>query len=186
MVCCLRFFVAVGVPVVIGCGKSAPPPLQPEPLEPLFSTNTVCYESYTFELHRFGDSARSAEADTSYLVIHGLADTLVGNTSGSAWVMLGANGWGPSKSRWRRIPGDSVEVAVRGDSIRQEYHLALFEEAAKGVGLEYEKTLNKDDGPATDEWDMVLSRIHCSGMREPQDPPVRKPKKPGLDRELNP
>jgi len=179
MVRCLPSSLGAIALVTVGCGKSAPPTLAPEPLEPLFSTNTVCYESYTFDLKGFGDSTRLAEADTSYLVIHGLADTLVGNASGSAWVALAANGWWPRQNRWRRIQGDSVTVAVQGDSIRQEYHLALFEEAAKGVGREFEKTLNKDDGPAIDEWDMVLGRIHCSGMREPQDPPVRKPKKPG-------
>ncbi len=179
MVCCLRFFVAVGVLVVVGCGKSAPPPLEPEPLEPLFNTNTVCYESYTFDLQGFGDSTRLVEADTSYLVIHGLTDTLVGNTSGSAWVALAANGWRPRQNRWRRIQGDSVAVAVQGDSMRQEFHLALFEEAAKGVGQEFAKTLKTEAEPAIDEWYMVLSRIHCSGMREPQAPPVRRRKKPG-------
>jgi hypothetical protein len=153
--------------------------LEPEPLEPLLSTNTVCYESYTFDLDGFGDPTRFAEADTSYLVIHGLADTLVGNTSGSAWVVLAANGWGHSQNRWRRVPGDSVVVAVRGDSMRQEFHLALFEEAAKGVGQEFEATATLEAVSAIGEWDMVLKRIHCSGMREPQDPPVRKPKKPG-------
>ncbi len=178
MVRCLPFFVAVGVFVVVGCGKSAPPPLEPEPLEPLFSANTVCYESYTFDLNGFGDSTRLAEADTSYLVIHGLTDTLVGNTSGSAWVALAANGWGPGQNRWRRIPGDSVAVAIQNDSVRQVFHLALFEEAAKGVGREFAKTLKTEAGPAIDEWDMVLSRIHCSGMREPVDPPVRRPMKP--------
>ena len=175
----LPFYFGAIALVFVGCGKSTPSALEPEPLEPLFNTNTVCYESYTFDLHGFGDSTRLAKADTSYLVIHGLADTLVGNTSGSAWVVLAANGWGPSQNRWRRISGDSVVVAVRGDSMRQEYHLDLFEEAAKGVGLEFEKTVTAEAVPAMDEWDMVLSRIHCSGMREPQDPPVRKPKKPG-------
>ncbi len=166
---------------VIACGKSGPAPMEPDPVvpfEPLFSVNTACYASYTFDLEGFGDSTRLAEADTSYLVIHGLTDSLVGTTSGSAWLVLAADGWGARKDQWHRMPSDSLSVGFKSDSSRHEFHLALYEEAAAGVGREFEKTLDDAQAPVLEQWDMVLSRIHCSGLREPTDPPFRKPKKP--------
>jgi hypothetical protein len=167
MVRCLPLAFCFVVLALTACGKSSTPALPPEPLEPLFNTNTVCYESYTFDLHGFGDSTRLAEADTSYLVIHGLTDTLVGTTSGPAWLALAADGWSHQKDQWRRIPSDSIEVGFTHASSRHEFRLALHEEAATGVGREFAKTLKAEAVPAIDEWDMVLSRIHCSGLREP-------------------
>ncbi|UCD25367.1 MAG: hypothetical protein JSW51_05480, partial [Gemmatimonadota bacterium] len=159
--------------VVVACGKSGPRVAT----EPLVNTNTVCYESYTFDLPGFGDAERFVETDTSYLVIHGLADTVVDNTAGSAWLALAANGWRPWQNRWRKVVHDSVAVTIQNDSVRQVYQLALYEEGAQGVGLEYDKAADDSEDPIA-SWDMVLGRIHCSGMREPQDPPVRKPRKP--------
>jgi len=80
MVRCLPSACCIAALAVAACGKSHLPELHPEPLEPLFSTNTVYYELYTFDLHGFGDSTRFTEADTSYLVIHGSTDTLVANS----------------------------------------------------------------------------------------------------------
>lgn len=163
---------------VAGCGRAAAPPVAPHPLEPLFNTNTVCYRSLTFDQQGFGDPTRPAQADTSYLVIHGLTDTLVGTTNGPAWVALAANGWAMQQDRWRRTSADSIEVAFIYRTSRHEYQLALFEEAAWGIGQEYEKTVDSTRAPAVYKWDMVLSRIHCSGLREPTAPPARRSNKP--------
>jgi len=141
------YFGAIAL-VSTGCGKSAPPPLGPEPLGPLFSTNTVCYESYTFDLPGFGDANRFVETDTSYLVIHGLTDTVVGNTAGSAWLALAAKGWRPWQNRWRRVVHDSVAVTIQDDSLRQVFQLALYEEGARGVGQEYAQSGDTPEEPS--------------------------------------
>jgi hypothetical protein len=173
-----EWLAAVGAYVVgatlVACGKSAPPSVAPEPLEPLLSTNTVCYKSFSFGLEGFGDPTHPGDADTSYLVIHGLTDTLVGYASGPAWLALAADGWGPQRDEWRRTTSDSLEVGFTRDSTRQAFQLALFEEGARGVCREYEEERDTADVTLLEQWDVVLSRIQCSGLREPTKPPPKR------------
>jgi len=176
---CLRALALAPALAAIGlaCPRAPTPlpptPLPPEPaLEPLLDDgNTVCLTSSTPSTHRFGDSTLQAGPDTSFVVIHGLTDRLVGGRTGPIWLYVKADGWRSRQYGWHRVPGDTIVVAVADGRSRHEYRLRLHADGARGVGQEWRFSGDSGATPALSTWGIWLHQVRCSGMRERQDAP---------------
>jgi len=148
---------------------------QPLPREPLATANTMCFRSLTVGPRSFGDTTVQSHADTSYLLVHGLRDTLVADTAGPAWLSLAQQGWFFSRARWHRLSYDSLLVTFEARGASYEYRLVLYEAAARGFGTEVLRSPGIPMDTTISHWNMSLRRWHCSGLRDPPPVPPNNP-----------
>ena len=165
----LCVFIVTGL-LAVACGRQMAQfpetAAAPVSIEALGDANTVCLASLTDDIDGFGDSLRQSAADTSFLVVHGLADTLVADSTGPAWMVLKAEDWAGRQLSWQRHGQDSLTVAVTDGLVRHEYRFVIGDINAVGHGLRIQNSLRPDGVPEVFEWGLKLYRVPCSGMRE--------------------